>query len=86
MNRSNWVTGVIVVILIIVAVGIYLYPEPVEAETIKIGTILQLTGFDAQYGDWARKGVDIAVTEVNNQDGVDGRLLEVIHEDSECLS
>lgn len=53
-------------------------------ETIKIGAILPLTGEAAQYGQWAKEGIDLALEEVNNQGGINGRQLEVIYEDDQA--
>ncbi|RMD57361.1 MAG: hypothetical protein D6828_03820 [Nitrospirae bacterium] len=36
-----------------------------EPETIKIGAILPLTGDAAQYGEWAKNGISLAVDEIN---------------------
>jgi ABC-type branched-subunit amino acid transport system substrate-binding protein len=53
-----------------------------EPETIKIGAILSLTGDAASYGDMMKKGMDIAVEEINAQGGINGKKLKIIYEDS----
>jgi ABC-type branched-subunit amino acid transport system substrate-binding protein len=36
-------------------------------EPVKIGAILPMTGGAASYGDWMRKGMNIAVDEINKK-------------------
>lgn len=57
-----------------------------EAEPIKIGAILPLTGDIAEYGERCKKGIDLAVEEINNQGGINGRILEIIYEDSKGVA
>jgi len=54
-----------------------------EAETIKIGSILILTGEGAAWGNAARNGIDLAVEEINAAGGINGKPLEVVHEDDQ---
>ncbi len=49
---------------------------------IKIGTIGPLTGDYATYGENVRKGVEIAVEEVNAAGGIDGKQIKLISEDT----
>ena len=51
-------------------------------ETHKIGAILPFTGSAASYGDWMRKGMDIALDEVNPEWAKKGKRLEIVYEDS----
>lgn len=53
-----------------------------EAEVIKIGAILPLTGDGAKYGQSARRGIDLAVSEINESGGIEGKLIEILYEDS----
>ena len=46
---------------------------------IKIGAVLSLTGKAASYGDWARKGIALAVEQLNKTDKL---RFEVVQEDS----
>ena len=50
---------------------------------IRIGAILSLTGPMAPYGQNAKRGMDLAVAEVNRDGGVGGRPLEVLFEDAQ---
>lgn len=55
-----------------------------ELGVIKIGTIGPLTGDAATYGVAMQKAYDFAVAQINEQGGVDGRVIELIHEDAKC--
>lgn len=50
---------------------------------IKIGASLSLSGSAADFGNMAKKGIDLAVQEINTQGGVKGRKVEVIFEDDQ---
>jgi branched-chain amino acid transport system substrate-binding protein len=56
--------------------------EPASSEPIKIGMLTDLTGFTP----WAvqvRDGMALAAQEINDAGGVDGRMIEIITQDSE---
>lgn len=55
---------------------------PKAAEEIKIGTIGPLTGDYATYGENIRKGVEIAIEEINKAGGVGGKQVKLIAEDT----
>jgi branched-chain amino acid transport system substrate-binding protein len=55
------------------------------SEVVTIGAVLPLTGSGAIWGQNAKKGIDLALDEINSGGGVKGRKLEVIYEDSESL-
>ena len=54
-----------------------------DSNDIKIGAILPLTGDAAKYGDIAKKSFDMAVNEVNASDGIKGKKIKIIYEDSQ---
>jgi branched-chain amino acid transport system substrate-binding protein len=56
---------------------------PATGEPIYIGVSGPLTGALAQYGAQWQKGFDLAIQEINEAGGVDGRPLEYIFEDSQ---
>lgn len=75
-------------LLILVAIYlINLYPQSDESSpasrTIDIGAILPLTGDIASYGQAAKKGIDLAINEINESGGINGRRLNVIFEDNQ---
>ena len=56
--------------------------EPASSEPIKIGMLTDLTGFTP----WAvqvRDGMALAAQEINDMGGIDGRMIEIITQDSE---
>ncbi len=54
-----------------------------EEERIKIGVILPLTGLLSTFGQSVRKGVELALEEVNKGGGILGKQIECIIEDDE---
>jgi len=54
-----------------------------EEKEIRIGAILPLTGEGAKYGDSAKKGINLAVKEINSTGGIKGKLLQVVYEDTQ---
>ncbi len=54
------------------------------SDVIKIGGIGPLTGDAASYGVSTKNGAEIAVQEINEAGGVEGKQLELLFEDDEC--
>lgn len=52
-----------------------------EKESIKVGVVLSLTGVIAPYGQNALNGLELAVSELNEKNGIDGKKVEIIIED-----
>lgn len=57
-----------------------------KSQTIKVGAILPLTGDISEYGERCKKGIDVAVEEINNSGGIDGKKVEIIYEDSKGVA
>ena len=55
--------------------------EPVSGEPIKIGAIISETGFASAFGEMSRYGIEMAMKEINDKGGMNGRMVEVIYED-----
>jgi branched-chain amino acid transport system substrate-binding protein len=53
-------------------------------EPIKIGVIGPFTGDGAAYGGPYRQTIQLAVDEINQNGGIDGRQVQVIYEDGAC--
>lgn len=53
-----------------------------EEKEIKIGAIFALTGDAAMYGERAKRGVELALEEINKED-VRGRKINIVYEDSQ---
>ncbi|MCK4445511.1 MAG: ABC transporter substrate-binding protein [Candidatus Marinimicrobia bacterium] len=54
-----------------------------KEKEIKIGVITPLTGGSAKYGEDIKRGYDLAVEEINEKGGIEGRKINFIYEDSE---
>ncbi|MEX2474040.1 ABC transporter substrate-binding protein [Marinobacter sp.] len=52
-------------------------------DPIRIGGLYILSGSAATYGEFAQKGIDLAVKEINESGGILGRDIEMIYEDSQ---
>ncbi|MEA1929581.1 MAG: ABC transporter substrate-binding protein [Patescibacteria group bacterium] len=87
MNATiKWIIGIIIVIAII-WIGFSLGDkQPAETGPIKIGLSAPLTGEGTSFGDGMRAGAQLAVSEINEAGGVDGRMVEVIYEDDTCTA
>ena len=53
----------------------------IAEEVYKIGAILPLSGDAAQYGEWAKNGISLAIDEINSKDGIESKKVQVIYED-----
>ncbi len=91
MNKIIRIISVIVVILALIWVGYTLFNElhngsyiDKSNESIKLGFIAPLSGDAAVYGEPTRNIVAMAVEEINNAGGINGKKLEVIYEDGKC--
>lgn len=84
MSKKAWIG--IVVVLAVAALAWwgapYLFPRTDEGAA-RIGAVLPLTGSSAQIGGWQRKGIDLALAQINQDGGIDGSPLQVIYEDSQ---
>ena len=56
---------------------------PQGGETVKIGTLIPLTGWGAPYGERLQKAYSMAVEEINAKGGIGGRRLELVIKDSQ---
>lgn len=72
----------LVLILILVSVVIYINQRQKEPEVIKIGAILPLTGKLAEFGVDEKRGMDLALEEINKTGYLNGKKLSIIYEDS----
>ena len=46
---------------------------PTTKESIKIGAVLSLTGITKNHGQNIREGIDLAVKEINERGGINGK-------------
>ncbi|NQU79610.1 ABC transporter substrate-binding protein [Candidatus Woesearchaeota archaeon] len=55
-----------------------------EKEDLVIGSILPLSGDAAPYGIPLQQVAEFAVTEINNEGGIDGKNLAIVYENGDC--
>jgi branched-chain amino acid transport system substrate-binding protein len=54
-----------------------------ESESIAIGAVLPISGANAPQGEYARNGINMAVSEINAAGGVGGKVLRIVYGDSQ---
>jgi branched-chain amino acid transport system substrate-binding protein len=79
MKKFWIVIGVVAAILAILFIATQTKKELME---IKIGAIFALTGDAAPYGERAKRGVELALEEIN-KGGIKGRKIKITYEDSQ---
>jgi len=81
MKKYLWIVVIVVVVLIVVGV---VSQKPTETGPIKLGFISALSGDAAVVGEIEKNTTEMAIKEINDAGGVNGRQLEVIYEDAKC--
>ena len=84
---KNKLLFVLVPLLLLIMIALLFYfnqGNGVGEETIKIGVVLPLTGNHADQGEASQNAIQLAVEKVNSQEGINGKKLEPIFENSEC--
>src|SRR6266568_3151495 len=56
-----------------------------QGDVYKIGLISPMSGANARYGAFANKGANLAVKEINAAGGVQGKKIELVSGDSQCV-
>ncbi len=82
MNKK--LIGAIVVVLISVLAVLVVTRRESSAESVRIGAILPLTGDAGSYGVGLERGMELALENVNEHGGINGRTLGVVVEDSQA--
>jgi branched-chain amino acid transport system substrate-binding protein len=81
----DWAVGATMLVTVIMLAGCAKQtsqPPAAQQQTVKIGVLLSLTGDVAAYGERSRKGIMLAIDEVNSKGGINGKPLQVILEDA----
>ena len=81
MKKVIWIIIAIVVLVGLVVWGNSRSKTPASGEAIKIGGIFILSGEGASWGEAARNGMELAIKEINEDGGINGRPLQGIYED-----
>ncbi len=87
-SSSKWL-GWLVLAIVVIGGGWWLMghgsaSKVAETGPIKIGFIGPLTGDAAVIGEPIQNGIKLAVTEINQNGGINGRQIEAIYEDGKC--
>ena len=87
-SKTGWIWG-IVVLVIVLAGGWYFLTNKSggaasETGPIKIGFIGPLTGDGTAIGTASMNAFQLAVADINDKGGINGRQLEVVYEDGKC--
>jgi len=53
-----------------------------EGDTIKVGLIASLSGAEKPWGDESKKGAQLAIDQVNEEGGINGKKIELLAEDT----
>jgi len=83
MKKIFWVSGIIVIIIVLLIIISNSYSKS-NNETIKIGGMFVLSGDAASWGNASQNAVNLAVSEVNNNGGINGKTVEIIYEDTKA--
>lgn len=81
MKRNIWIVGVLAGILGLVQ-GC---SRNGDEDVIRIGATLPLSGDAALWGQNTKKGIELALEEINSSGGVLGKKIEVVYEDTQAL-
>lgn len=85
MNKKyRLIISLLVIILVVGLIWKNTASKPAineQAEPIKIGAVMSLTGFAAPWGEYGKNGIELAVKTINDAGGIDGRKVEVVIED-----
>ncbi len=65
---------------VLVLLGFFIYfASCVRQNEIEIGAVLELTGDGAEIGKDAQRGMELAVSEINEDGGITGRKLKILY-------
>ena len=84
MRYLSWKSIVLLGLLAVLATTLMACTGDEEEGPLKIGVMESLTGPGETYGQVANQAKQMAVDEINEAGGIDGRMIELIVEDSKC--
>jgi branched-chain amino acid transport system substrate-binding protein len=79
-RKILWI--IIGIIVIVILIGIVLFGMSKKNDSIKVGWIGAMTGPQAKYGSY--EASILAVEDINNDGGINGKKLELVAEDGKC--
>src|SRR3989344_2293924 len=82
MKKSlMWIVGIAVILIVII--GFYISNQNNGGNTVKIGAVMPLTGFAGYWGQYAIKGMDLAVEDIKSDYGNESVTLLVEDDQSD---
>lgn len=81
MEKFKLNTIIYSLVAVFLAISIFTLGCKQEPKEIKIGAVLPLTGDLAVYGQKMKKGIDLAVKQVNDKGGIKGKHIKILYED-----
>lgn len=87
MDKSTKTIIALAVVLIVIIGGYFYFKspsQPAETGPIKIGLSSPMSGEAASYGEGFYGGAALAVKEINDAGGINGRKIELVVEDDKC--
>ena len=86
-KNTKIILGIIITVVAIggIWLGVNKKNDPVvnEKKVIKIGAILPFTGSSGITGESSKNGLELALQEINNSGGINGKKIKIIYEDSQ---
>lgn len=84
MKNKNltWIILGVILVLIVALVAFNVQKE--KEEVIRVGILTPLTGPVSEYGENTKKGIELAVYEINERGGIQGKKIQLFVEDSKC--
>ena len=82
MSQKNIGYFLLIIIGIIILGVVFFYPKKKTDETIKIGASLPI--FNNYYGRGCLTGIELAIKEINDAGGINGKKIELRLEDDRC--
>ncbi len=85
-GRGLWIAiAVVIIVVVVVVAAIFAAPLLFPAQEARIGTVLPITGALERFGTSMKNSADLAAKHINDQGGVLGMTLRLIHEDSQTV-
>ncbi len=85
--KKNYTWIWILLALAVIGLVLYFSNQPSKPKTlgdsnpITIGAVISLTGPAGNQGEYIKKGMDLAVNEINKNGGMEGRKVSIVYED-----
>lgn len=82
-NIYPLLAGIVVIIGLVAFVIFSEVYTPKDTDAIKIGVVYGFTGPAAKWSEFGKHALELAVNEINDKGGVNGRPLQLVYEDSQ---